>query len=198
MTSRSIRKSAISRSCPWDPIEQHGPHCPSGDDSYNAIRMAEMIAKKTGVMLLPCPWYGAHPYHHWDFPGTIPLRNRNPYGPHQGYRPEGLRRRAITSSSFSHAMAKSLPRPVRFTNSDWRATFVLSLHWYEFVRDIHNDIFQTPFWHADETETSVALYLYPEYVDMTKAAKEKPEPLIDPKFIGSPGGKLGNLSVLLL
>ena len=60
---------------PLGSIEQHGPHCPCGDDSYNATRMAELIAKKTGIMLLPCPWYGAHPYHHWHFPGTLPLRS---------------------------------------------------------------------------------------------------------------------------
>ena len=68
---------------------------------------------------------------------------------------------------------------------------MVSLHWYEFVRDAHAKIFETPMWHADETETSVALYLFPEYVDMKKAGKEKPVPLIDPKFIGNPSGPLG-------
>jgi creatinine amidohydrolase/Fe(II)-dependent formamide hydrolase-like protein len=46
---------------PLGAIEQHGPHCPCGDDSYNAIGMAEHISRKTGVMLLPCPMYGSHP-----------------------------------------------------------------------------------------------------------------------------------------
>ena len=46
---------------PLGAIEQHGPHCPNGDDSYNAIGMAEKLSEKTGVMLLPCPMYGSHP-----------------------------------------------------------------------------------------------------------------------------------------
>jgi creatinine amidohydrolase/Fe(II)-dependent formamide hydrolase-like protein len=175
---------------PLGSIEQHGPHCPAGDDSYNAIRMAEMIAKKSGVMLLPCPWYGAHPYHHWDFPGTIPLGIET----HKALIKDIVRGAAKAGYNkfilFScHGQVPSTTCAVHELGLE--GYFVLSLHWYEFVRDIHDKIFQTPFWHADETETSVALYLYPEYVDMTKAAKEKPEPLIDPKFIGSPGGKLG-------
>ena len=32
---------------PLGAIEQHGPHCPCGDDSYNAIGMAEHISRET-------------------------------------------------------------------------------------------------------------------------------------------------------
>jgi creatinine amidohydrolase len=175
---------------PLGSIEQHGPHCPTGDDSYNAIRMCELIAKKTGVMLLPCPWYGAHPYHHWNFPGTIPLG----YDTHKeiikdivrGASKAGYHKFILFSA---HGQVPSTTVAVHELGLE--GYFVLSLHWYELVRDIHKDIFKTPFWHADETETSVALYLYPEYVDMEQAGKEHPEPLINPKFIGSPGGPLG-------
>ncbi|MCX6068188.1 MAG: creatininase family protein, partial [Chloroflexi bacterium] len=41
--------------------------------------------------------------------------------------------------------------------------------------------------HADEAETSVGLYLYPEYIDMSKAEKGGGEALIDRSFIISPG-----------
>ena len=58
---------------PIGAIEQHGPHSPCGVDAYNAMGMAELIAERTGAMLLPCPMYGSHPYHHWGMPGTIPL-----------------------------------------------------------------------------------------------------------------------------
>jgi creatinine amidohydrolase/Fe(II)-dependent formamide hydrolase-like protein len=76
MTAEAI--VAHSKKCdiailPIGAIEQHGPHCPCGDDDFNAIGMAELISKKTGVMLLPCPMYGSHPYHHWKMPGNIPL-----------------------------------------------------------------------------------------------------------------------------
>ena len=42
-------------------------------------------------------------------------------------------------------------------------------------------------WHADEAETSVALYLYPELVDMSLAAPGHGEGLIDAKWKIAPG-----------
>jgi creatinine amidohydrolase len=175
---------------PLGSIEQHGPHCPTGDDSYNAMRMSELIAKKTGVMLLPCPWYGSHPYHHWDFPGTLPLKNET----HIAMIKDIIR--GASKAGYNKFILLSAHGQVPSTNCavhelGLEGYFVASLHWYDFVRDVHKDIFQTPMWHADETETSVALYLFPEYVDMTKAGKEQPEPLIDRRFIGAPGGQLG-------
>ena len=175
---------------PLGSIEQHGPHCPTGDDSYNAIGMSELIAKKTGAMLLPCPWYGAHPYHHWGFKGTIPIG----YETHKalikdivkGASNAGYNKFILLSA---HGQVPSTTLAVHELGLE--GYFVLSLHWYDFVRDVHGEIFETPMWHADETETSVALYLFPEYVDMSKAGKEKGEPLIDGRFIGSPGGHLG-------
>jgi creatinine amidohydrolase len=175
---------------PLGSIEQHGPHCPCGDDSYNATRMAELIAKKTGIMLLPCPWYGAHPYHHWHFPGTLPLRSET----HIAMIKDIIR--GASEAGYNKFILFSchgqLPTTtVAVHDLGLEGYFVVSLHWYEFVRDAHAKIFETPMWHADETETSVALYLFPEYVDMKKAGKEKPVPLIDPKFIGNPSGPLG-------
>jgi creatinine amidohydrolase/Fe(II)-dependent formamide hydrolase-like protein len=64
--------------------------------------------------------------------------------------------------------------------------FVLSLHWYDFLRD-NQDVLEDPMWHADESETSVALYLYPELVDMSKAEAGTGTPLIDPKWKIAPG-----------
>ena len=64
--------------------------------------------------------------------------------------------------------------------------FVLSLHWYDFLRD-DRTILEDHMWHADEAETSVALYLYPELVDMSLAAPGDGEPLIDPKWKIAPG-----------
>lgn len=46
-------------------------------------------------------------------------------------------------------------------------------------------------WHAEEAETSVGLYLYPQYVDMTKAAKGGGKGLIDSRFVIAPGRRRG-------
>jgi creatinine amidohydrolase/Fe(II)-dependent formamide hydrolase-like protein len=64
--------------------------------------------------------------------------------------------------------------------------FTLSLHWYDFLRD-NRDVLEDWMWHGDEAETSVALYLFPELVDMSKAAKGGGTPLVDRRFIIAPG-----------
>ena len=170
---------------PIGAIEQHGPHCPCGDDSYNAIGMAELIAKKTGVMLLPCPWYGSHPYHHWHMPGTIPLR----YETHIELLVDIVKGAAV--SGYNKFIILSAHGQVSTTlvavhKLGLEGYFTLSLHWYDFLRD-NKDVLDGYMWHADEAETSVALYLFPQYVDMSKAVKGGGDPLIDRKFIIAPG-----------
>ena len=64
--------------------------------------------------------------------------------------------------------------------------FVLTMHWYDFLRDDQCEL-ETPMTHADEAETSVALYLYPQYVDMSKAVDDGGESLINSKFSIKPG-----------
>ncbi len=170
---------------PIGAIEQHGPHCPCGDDSFNAIGMAELISKKTGVMLLPCPMYGSHPYHHWKMPGNIPLA----YETHiamvmdivRGASYSGFNKYIILSA---HGQVSSTIVAVHKLGLE--GYFTLSLHWYDFIRD-DKDVFDDWMWHADEAETSVALYLFPELVDMSKAGKGGGAPLIDRKFIIAPG-----------
>jgi creatinine amidohydrolase len=172
---------------PLGSIEQHGPHCPTGDDTYNAIGMCELIARKTGAMLLPCPMYGSHPPHHWDMPGTIPLQNDTQKGLIKdiihGAAVAGFNKFIIFSA---HGQVPTVTGAMQELGIE--GYFVLTLHWYEWVRDVHHEIFETTFWHAGETETSVALYLFPQYVDMGKATKESGEPFIDPKYISPPGG----------
>ena len=170
---------------PIGAIEQHGPHCPNGSDALNAIGMAEAIAKQTGVMLLPCPWYGSHPYHHWGMPGTIPLT----YETHIGLVTDIVRGAAVAGYNkfiILSAHGQVSTTIVAVHKLGLEGHFVLSLHWYDFLRD-NKCVLDDCMWHADEAETSVALYLYPQYVDMSKAVKERGEGLIDAKFVIAPG-----------
>ena len=182
---------------PLGSVEQHGPHCPAGDDSYNAIRMAEMIAKKSGVMLLPCPWYGAHPYHHWDFPGTIPLGIET----HRALIKDIVR--GASKAGYNKFILFSCHGQVPSTTCavhelGLEGHFVLSLHWYEFVRDIHDMISFKPLSGMPTKQRLPLPYTCTRNtLTCRKQPKKQPEPLIDPKFIGSPGGKLGRLSILL-
>lgn len=170
---------------PIGATEQHGPHCPCGSDYFNALGLAEKVAERTGVMLLPPLPYGAHPYHHWYMPGTIPVG----YDTHtallcdiiRGASQAGYKKFIILSA---HGQVASTL--VAMNKLGLEGHFVLTMHWYDFLRDNQTDL-ETPMVHADEAETSVALYLYPQYVDMSKAVDDGGTPLIDAKFQIKPG-----------
>ena len=170
---------------PIGAIEQHGPHAPNGVDALNAMGMAEKIAQKTDVMLLPCPMYGSHPYHHWYMPGTIPLS----YDTHIALLVDIVKGAAV--SGYKKFIILSAHGQVSTTlvavhKLGLAGYFTLSLHWYDFLRDDKN-VLNDYMWHAEEAETSVGLYLYPQYIDMSKADKGGGEALIDSRFVIAPG-----------
>ncbi len=170
---------------PLGAIEQHGPHCPIGSDALNAIGMVEKIAARTGATALPCPIYGSHPHHHWGMPCNIPLK----FETHielvtdivRGAAMAGLNKFIILSA---HGQVSSTIVAVHKLGIE--GYFTLSLHWYDFVRD-NQTILEDPMWHADEAETSVALYLYPDLVDMSKATKGGGKGIVDSKWKIAPG-----------
>ena len=170
---------------PLGAIEQHGPHCPCASDALNAIGMSELIAKKSGAMVLPSPMYGSHPYHHWGVQGTIPLR----FETHTALIEDIVRGASVAGFNkfillSAHGQVSSTIVAVHKLGIEGQ--FVLSLHWYDFLRD-NQEILDDPMWHADEAETSVALYLYPQFVDMSKAEAGHSTGLIDPKWKIAPG-----------
>ena len=170
---------------PLGSVEQHGAHSPCGVDTLNASRMAELIARKSGVMLLSSPMYGSHPYHHWHMPGTIPLS----YETHIALLVDIVR--GAAEAGYNKFLLLSAHGQVSTTlvavhKLGLEGHFTLSLHWYDFLRD-NREVLDDYMWHADEAETSVGLYLYPEYIDMSKAEAGGGQALIDRKFIIAPG-----------
>jgi len=170
---------------PIGAIEQHGPHCPCGSDAYNAKGLAERIAEKTGAMLLPLVQYGAHPYHHWYMPGNLPLS----YETHIGVLCDIIRAASFTGYKkffILSAHGQLSTTMVAVHKLGLEGFFTLSCHWYDLLRD-NQTVLSTPMVHADEAETSLALYMYPEYVDMSKAVDDGGEPLVSREFISLPG-----------
>jgi creatinine amidohydrolase/Fe(II)-dependent formamide hydrolase-like protein len=170
---------------PIGAIEQHGPHAPNGVDAFNARGLAEQVAKKTDVMLLPWFFYGSHPYHHHYMPGTIPLS----YDTHIAMLVDVIKGAAVTGYNkflILSAHGQVSTTLVAVHKLGLEGHFTLSLHWYDFLRD-DKDVLLDYMWHAEEAETSMGLYLYPEYIDMSKADAGGGEPLIDRKFIIAPG-----------
>jgi creatinine amidohydrolase len=170
---------------PIGAIEQHGPHCPCGSDTFNAIGIAEKVAKESGAMLLPCPMYGSHPYMHWGMEGTIPLR----YETHiallediiKGAANAGYNKFIIISA---HGQVSSMIVAVHKLGME--GYFTLGSTWYDFLRD-NKTVLKDYMWHADEAETSLALYLYPEWVNMGLAVAGGGTPLLDAKWKIAPG-----------
>jgi creatinine amidohydrolase len=170
---------------PLGAIEQHGPHCPLGSDALNAIGMAQKVAEKTGATALPYCVYGSHPYHHWGMPGNLPLS----FETHVGLLVDIVR--GAGQAGFNKFILFSAHGQVSSTivavhKLGIEGFFTLSLHWYDFLRD-NKTVLDAEMWHADEAETSVALYLYPELVDMSKATTGGGEGVIDSKWKIAPG-----------
>lgn len=54
-------------------IEQHGPHLPLGTDAFAANTLAEEVARKMDVVLVPLPMVGVSPYH-LSWAGSLSLQ----------------------------------------------------------------------------------------------------------------------------
>lgn len=174
---------------PIGAIEQHGPHCPCGSDTFNAIGIAEAVAKKSGAMILPCPMYGGHPHHHWGMPGTIPLT----YETHIGLIVDIIRGAAVAGYNkfliiSAHGQVMSMTTAVHKLGIE--GLFTMGSTWYDFLRDDKKTL-DTYMWHADEAETSVALALYGDKVNMDLAVPGSGTPLIDSKWKIAPGQAAG-------
>ncbi len=170
---------------PLGAIEQHGPHCPCGSDTFNAIGIAEAVAQKSGAMILPCPMYGAHPHHHWGMPGTIPLT----FETHIAMIVDIIRGAAVAGYNkfliiSAHGQTMSMFTAVHKVGIE--GFFTLGSTWYDFLRD-NKKTLDTYMWHADEAETSVALSLYPQWVHMDLAVPGKGTPLVNSKWKIAPG-----------
>ncbi|MCF7934463.1 MAG: creatininase family protein [Spirochaetia bacterium] len=174
---------------PIGAIEQHAAHAPTGMDTYNAIGIAEKVGEATGAMVLPCPMYGSHPHHHWGMPGTIPLT----YETHIGLLTDIIRGAAV--AGFNKFLIISAHGQVSSTivathKLGIEGLFTISSTWYDFLRDDKN-VLEDYMWHADEAETSVGLYLYPQFIKMDLAEAGGGTPLIDSSWKIAPGQAAG-------
>ena len=164
---------------PLGAIEQHGPHCPNGLDSFNAICLAKKVAEKSGATVLPCPMYGGHPYMHMGMPGTITLN----------YETNMALLHDIIASASNVGYNKFIMLVAHGADSSFipavhklgmEGYFVLASTWYDFLRDNKN-VLEDFMWHADEAETSMALSLYGDLVHMDASVKKRLETIVDSK-----------------
>lgn len=170
---------------PLGSVEQHGEHLSTGCDTWHAIGIAERVAEKVDVMLLPPMWYGAHPYHHWKYAGTIPISN-DTYKKVlidivRGASVAGFNKFILLNC---HGNEWAVYPAVQELGKE--GFFVILATLWDIAKEDLKEIMETEFIHADESETSLDLYLVPEYVDMSKAHDEQKENLIDNKWFAGP------------
>ncbi len=162
--------------------ELHGQHMPSASDTLYVSQICEGVRRyteKQGApinLALPPLMYGAHPYHHLGMPGTAIIRENVVrefmIDVMLGLWNDGFRKQIIINNhgqlwvleSAVQQFMKRYQLPGLFRVIDWHRAV------REFFRTTERGgKWDSNFVHADESETSLGLYLHPEMVDMSYA-----------------------------
>jgi creatinine amidohydrolase len=162
--------------------ELHGQHTVSAMDTLFVSAICEGVHRYTarrgaGVNLaLPPLMYGAHPYHHVGMPGTVIVREHVVrelmIDVMLGLWNDGFRKQLIVNN---HGQLWVLEAAVQEFQKRYQLPGIFRvLDWHRGVReffrtDERGGQMTTNFVHADESETSLGLLLFPEMVDMAHA-----------------------------
>jgi creatinine amidohydrolase len=156
---------------PVPSLEQHGPQTPIGTDYLTGVEWAKLIAQRTDVLVAPILLAGISPYH-MEFPGTIALSHdtvqRVYFEAAQSLIHHGFRRILFLNShqGNQYMTAYVADRINQETPAiAVELTTAVALLPRETTRSTQFDR------HAGVGETSVALYLFPNLVDLSKAGK---------------------------
>jgi creatinine amidohydrolase/Fe(II)-dependent formamide hydrolase-like protein len=160
--------------------ENHGIHANSGLDTFMVTQILEGLRRYTAkqgreVNLAFTPLnYGGHPYHHMGMPGTVIIPKEvveeMVIYTMLGLWNDGYRKIIMINNhghlwmleSAIHEFMKRFQLPGVFQVLDWHRGV------REFFMPIgRDDSLETNFIHADESETSVALLMFREMVDMS-------------------------------
>ena len=163
--------------------ELHGAHLPSATDTLFVSMICEGVRRYTEKnraghvnLALPPLNYGAHPYHHLGMPGTVIVRETVVrellIDVMLGLWNDGFRKQVIINN---HGQLWVLESAIQEFQKRFQLPGIFQvLDWHRGVREMFRTKergggWDTNFVHADESETSLALYLFPDMVDMTKA-----------------------------
>ena len=173
---------------PLGSSELHGPHSVPAQDTLQVTRLVEAVRRHTAkrgneVNLAHTPWsYGNHPKHHIGMMGTIPISpgvlERQLVDVMFGLWSQGYRKMIFVNNHAQHWIIASAidifalrypELPFFAVAYDWCAAMA------EFFRtEDRGGPFEEDFIHADESETSLALLLAPETVEMGRAVDTEP------------------------
>lgn len=168
--------------------EIHGPHTVSAMDTLFVSTICEGVrryTKKKGkevCLALPPLMYGVHPYHHMGMPGTIVVRENVAidmlHDVMLGLWNDGFRKQIIVNNHGQFWTIESAVQ--RFVKKYQLPGIYRCIDWHRAVREFFRtkDMggpYETTFTHADETETSIGLLMFPEeMVNMKYAVDTEP------------------------
>lgn len=162
--------------------ENHGIHNNSGLDTFMCTSICEAVRRYTATLghevalAFPPLNYGGHPYHHVAMPGTVIVSQtvvvETLIDVLLGLWDDGFRKIILVNN---HGMDWMLESAIQeFFKRYQLPAFATVIEWHRAVReffyplgDSRPDFVTTPFVHADESETSVALLMFKEMVDMS-------------------------------
>ncbi len=168
--------------------ELHGDHLPTATDTLFVSMICEGVRRYTEKnrnghinLALPPLNYGAHPYHHVGMPGTVIVREtvvrEMIIDAMLGLWNMGFRKQIIVNN---HGQLWVLESAIQEFQKRYQLPGIFrTLDWHRGVREMfrtkdRGGEWDTTFVHADEAETSLGLYLFPDMVDMTRAVDTEP------------------------
>lgn len=162
--------------------ELHGQHTVSAMDTLFVSHIVEGVRRFTARrgapvnLALPPLNYGGHPYHHIGMPGTVIMREEvvreTMIDVMLGLWNDGFRKQIIVNN---HGQLWMLEAAVQEFMKRYQLPGIFQvIDWHRGVREFFRTTdrggeYDTPFVHADESETSLGLLLFPEMVDMKHA-----------------------------
>ncbi len=162
--------------------ELHGQHLPSAADTLYVSAICEGVRRYTARrgapvnLALPPLMYGGHPYHHLGMPGTVILRENVVrelmIDVMLGLWNDGFRKQVIVNN---HGHLWMLESAIQEFQKRYQLPGIFRvIDWHRAVREFFRTTerggkWETNFVHADESETSLGLLLFPEMVDMSRA-----------------------------
>jgi creatinine amidohydrolase len=148
---------------PVGATEQHGPHLPLNNDIFTSFeiskRTAERLLSAIPVLVAPPLPIGVSP-HHMSFPGTLTLQTRTfievVKEVARSLASHGFKNLIIVNGHGGNTNAIQIAADEIVDEMKVR---VLVVEWWNLVPDVIAKLFAPPFYHACETETSMALAL---------------------------------------
>lgn len=162
--------------------ELHGRHTVSATDTLFVSAIVEGVHRYTARrgaavnLALPPLNYGGHPYHHVGMPGTVIVREKvvreMMIDVMLGLWNDGFRKQIIVNN---HGQLWMLESAIQEFQKRYQLPGIFRvIDWHRAVREFFRTTerggkWDTNFVHADESETSLGLLLFPEMVDMAYA-----------------------------